>query len=89
MPGRQCVPAFSYCSAACTQTEAAAKSLDPSRMTRYAIELSTLFHKFYNACRVNVEDEALMQARLCLCNCVRDTLFSILTMLRVDAPEKM
>ncbi len=67
----------------------AAKNYDPAKVTHYAIDLATLFHKFYNACRVNVEDEALLQARLTLCVCVKDTLRSILTMLKVDAPEKM
>ena len=30
----------------------------------YVTQLATLFHKFYNACRVKGEDEALTQARL-------------------------
>ena len=34
----------------------AAKNYDPAKVTHYAVELATLFHKFYNACRVNVED---------------------------------
>lgn len=67
----------------------AAKNYDPARITRYVVELSTLFHKFYNACRVSVEDESLMQARLYLCICVRDTIKNILTMLRIDAPQSM
>ncbi len=67
----------------------AAKNYDPAKVTHYCTDLATLFHKFYNACRVNVENEALMQARLYLCNCVKETLFSILTMLGVDAPDKM
>ena len=67
----------------------AARNYDPAKVTHYAVELATLFHKFYNACRVNVEDEPLMQARLCLCLCVRDTMKSILNMLKVDAPERM
>lgn len=67
----------------------AAKNYDPAKVTHYAIDLATLFHKFYNACRVNVEDESLMQARLFLCICVKETMKSILTMLKVDAPEKM
>ena len=46
---------------------ASAKNYDPAKITRYAVELATLFHKFYNACRVGVEDESLMQARLSLC----------------------
>lgn len=67
----------------------AAKNYDPARITRYVVELSTLFHKFYNACRVSVEDKSLMQARLYLCICVRDTIKNILTMLRIDAPQSM
>ncbi|MBQ3327067.1 MAG: arginine--tRNA ligase, partial [Clostridia bacterium] len=59
------------------------------RMTRYCTELATLFHKFYNACRVNVEDEALSKARLYLCMCVKTTLANVLTMLKVSVPERM
>ncbi len=78
-----------YLSALPQETEAAAKALDPSRMTRYAIELSTLFHKFYNACRVETEDVALTAARVFLCRCVNQTLENVLGLLKVDAPEKM
>ncbi|MBR1703836.1 MAG: arginine--tRNA ligase [Clostridia bacterium] len=67
----------------------AADHYDPARMTRYCQELATLFHKFYNACRVNVEDEALSRARLFLCMCVKTTLANVLTMLKVSVPEKM
>ena len=67
----------------------AAKNYDPAKATHYAVELATLFHKFYNACRVNVDDESLMQARLTLCVCVKDTMKSILNMLKVDAPDRM
>ena len=67
----------------------AAKHYDPARITRYTIDLASLFHKFYNACRVNVEDESLMQARLYLCASVRDTIRNILTMLKIEVPESM
>ncbi len=67
----------------------AARNYDPAKVTHYAVDLATCFHKFYNACRVKTEDEALMQARVFLCICVRDTMKSILTMLKVDAPERM
>ena len=67
----------------------AAKNYDPAKVTHYAIELATHFHKFYNNCRVGVEDESLMQARIMLCICVRDTMKSILNMLKVDSPERM
>ncbi len=68
---------------------AAAKHYDPARITRYCLELATMFHKFYNACRVNVEDEALRRARIHLCICVKTTLANILTMLKLNVPESM
>lgn len=68
---------------------AAAKNYDPAKITRYCIDLATLFHKFYNACRVAVEDEKLMQARLTLCSCVSMVLTNILTMFSISAPESM
>ena len=67
----------------------AAKQYDPAKITHYVIDLATLFHKFYNAKRVMVEDEELMQARLCLCTAVKETIKNILTMLKIDAPESM
>ena len=66
-----------------------AKNYDPAKITRYAVDLATLFHKFYNACRVNCEDEALMQARLSLCLCVKNVLRNILTMFSITVPESM
>ena len=67
----------------------AAQGYDPARITRYCMELATLFHKFYNACRVNVDDEALCQARITLCLCVKNTLRNVLTMLKIDIPDHM
>lgn len=68
----------------------AAKNYDPAKITHYVVELATLFHKFYNAHRVMLDDnEALMQARLYLCRAVKDTVYNILTMLKITAPEVM
>lgn len=68
----------------------AAKSYDPAKITHYVVELATLFHKFYNAQRVMLDDnESLMQARLFLCKAVKDTIYNILTMLKITAPEVM
>lgn len=66
-----------------------AKLYDPAKITRYVIDLATLFHRFYNACRVQCDDEVLMQARLYLCVCVKDTIKNILEMLRITVPESM
>ena len=67
----------------------AAKNYDPAKVTHYATELATYFHKFYNSCRVGVEEEGLRKARVFLCICVRDTMKSILNMLKVESPERM
>lgn len=67
----------------------AAKNYDPAKITRYCVDLATLFHKFYNACRVATEDESLMQARLYLCKCVMTTITNVLTMFNISVPESM
>lgn len=67
----------------------AAKSYDPARVTRYVITLATLFHKFYNACRVKCDDQNLMFARIGLCLCVKTVISNILTMFKISVPESM
>lgn len=67
----------------------AAKSYDPTKVTKYVTQLATLFHKFYNACRVKGEDESLMQARLTLCIAVRAVIRNVLEMFKITVPEKM
>lgn len=62
---------------------------DPSRITRYAIDLASAFHTFYNACRVRVEDVALMKARLALVLSTRQVLKNVLGILGVEAPDHM
>ncbi|MCR5151127.1 MAG: arginine--tRNA ligase [Clostridiales bacterium] len=67
----------------------AAQNCDPAKITRYAVDLATLFHKFYNSCRVNCEDENLMQARISLCLCVKTVIKNILTMFNITVPQSM
>ena len=67
----------------------AANTYDPAKITHYAGELATKFHRFYNAQRVMTDDESLMQARIFLCNCVRNTMKNVLSMLKIQAPESM
>ncbi len=66
-----------------------ARSYDPSGVTRYALELATLFHKFYNACHVSGVEADLMMARLSLCDATRIALHNVLTMMKIEAPESM
>ncbi|WP_298528294.1 arginine--tRNA ligase [uncultured Ruminococcus sp.] len=72
------------------EIDLAAKSYDPAKITKYAIDLATLFHRFYDACSVkNAESEELRNARLLLCTAVKQTLRNVLTLLNIEQPEKM
>ncbi|NLE23955.1 MAG: arginine--tRNA ligase [Clostridiaceae bacterium] len=66
-----------------------AKSLEPSRLTRYVMDVAANFHSFYNACRVKGEDEGLMMARIILVDCTRIVIKNILELIKIEAPEKM
>lgn len=66
-----------------------AKYYDPARITRYVINLATLFHKFYNSCRVKCEEDGLMQARIKLCLCVKTVIKNVLNMFKISVPESM
>lgn len=67
----------------------AAKDYNPSVITRYVVDLATLFHKFYDSCRVKGDDEHLTAARMALCNAVSTVICNVLTMFKISAPEKM
>ncbi len=67
----------------------AANTYDPAKITHYATDLATKFHRFYNAQRVMVDDDSLMQSRIFLCLCVKNTMKNVLSMLKINAPESM
>lgn len=66
-----------------------AQTLEPSRLTRYVTDVASLFHSFYNACRVKGEEEALMKARLVLVSSTRIVIKNVLEILSIGAPERM
>ncbi|MBQ1950790.1 MAG: arginine--tRNA ligase [Clostridia bacterium] len=66
-----------------------AKAYDPSGITRYALDLAGLFHKFYNSCHVSGVDRDLMLARAALCDATRIVLRNVLCMMKIEAPESM
>ncbi len=66
-----------------------AKNLDPTIITKYVTHLATLFHRFYNACRVKGEDSGLTAARLMLCHCTKTVIAGVLDMFNIEAPEVM
>ncbi len=66
-----------------------AETLEPSRLTRYVLEVAASFHSFYNACRVRGEEAELMKARLVLVDCTRIVIRNVLDLLSISAPERM
>ncbi|MED0675423.1 arginine--tRNA ligase [Aneurinibacillus thermoaerophilus] len=67
----------------------AAEMLAPHRVVRYAHDLASLLHSFYNAERVITDDEGLTHARLALMKAVKITLVNALRLIGVSAPERM
>lgn len=67
----------------------AAKNYDPARLTHYIVDVATAFHSFYTTCHVRVPEKELMEARIELCKATRYVIKNVLTMIKVDAPEKM
>lgn len=71
------------------EIESAANALEPSKLTRYLLDLAALFHSFYNSCRVKGEEQALMQARMTLISLTRTVICNTMSILKITAPEKM
>lgn len=71
------------------EVKISAQTLEPSRLTRYAMDVASLFHSFYNECRVKGEEEKIMKARLVLVDSTRIVIKNVLDMLSITAPEKM
>ncbi len=66
-----------------------ALTLDPSKMTKYVMEVASAFHTFYNACRVLCEDRALAASRIQLVKATRIVIRNCLNLLGINAPERM
>jgi arginyl-tRNA synthetase len=71
------------------EVASAARERAPHRIARYAHDLASLFHTFYNQCRIIGVDSELQAARLALVTAVRATVKQSLSILGVAAPDKM
>ncbi len=66
-----------------------ARARAPHRLTKYAREVASDFHQFYDACRVLTADEATTTARLGLCIATKTVLATALALCGVSAPDAM
>jgi len=71
------------------QIRACARDYEPSGINRYLMEIAGAFHRFYAACRIRGEADALKKARLLLVSSTKTVLGTGLKLLGVGAPERM
>ena len=69
--------------------EGVARTLEPHHLPHYALELATVFHDFYEKCRVVSDDLPLSKARLKLVAACKNALARTLGLMGVSAPERM
>ena len=71
------------------EVEKAAADYAPQRIARYSYDLASLFHSFYNKCRIMGVDPQLAEARLALVTVTAHVIRHSLGILGVSAPDHM
>lgn len=67
----------------------AAEKYEPCIVARFAMDVAQSFSRFYNACRINVEDDVIRSARVKLVCLTKNTLRDALDLLGIKCPEQM
>ncbi|MCT4509190.1 MAG: arginine--tRNA ligase [Tepidibacter sp.] len=65
------------------------KNNEPHIIARYVVDLAQAFNKFYHDNSIIVEDEKVRKARLALVLATKQTIKNALSLLGVEAPERM
>ncbi|MBI4285018.1 MAG: arginine--tRNA ligase [Chloroflexi bacterium] len=69
--------------------EVVTETMEPHHLAYYAQDLATVFHSFYKQCRVVSDDKVLTRARLKLVQAAKSVLARTLTLMGMQALEKM
>lgn len=69
--------------------KAAGEKYEPSLITRYALDLASVFNKFYINCKIATEREEVKNFRLSIVKGVKITLTNALSLLGIDTVEQM
>lgn len=69
--------------------KAASEKYEPSMVARFSVAVAQAFNKFYNDNRINVEDEALRNARVTLVYITKEIIREALALLGIECPEQM
>jgi arginyl-tRNA synthetase len=69
--------------------EMVAQALEPHHLSYYALDVATIFHNFYEKCRVISQDEALTKARLKMVEAAQIVLAKALSLMGMTSPDRM
>jgi arginyl-tRNA synthetase len=69
--------------------EATAEAYSPAKLCTYLFDLASTFTSFYEACRVLVDDQAVRSSRLLLSDLTARVLAQGLSLLGMEAPDRM
>lgn len=67
----------------------ASERYEPSAIARFAVDVAQAFNKFYNACRIHVEEENVRNTRATLVYITKKTIKDAMELLGIDCPEQM
>lgn len=67
----------------------ASEKYEPSVVARFSVAVAQSFNKFYNACRVNVEEKNVRDARVTLVYLTKKTIKDALDLLGIQCAEQM
>lgn len=67
----------------------AAEKYEPSVVARFAVDVAQAFNKYYNASRINVEEENIRNARVTLVYLTKKTIKDALELLGIQCAEQM
>lgn len=67
----------------------ASEKYEPSVVARFAVDVAQAFNKFYNANRINVEEDNIRNARVTLVYLTKKTVKDALLLLGIECPEQM
>jgi arginyl-tRNA synthetase len=72
------------------QIEDAAKNLSPKIIARYCYDIAVTFNAFYEHVKVlTAEHKSLINERLCIVYCFKETLAKALDLLGISSPSRM
>lgn len=67
----------------------AVREKEPFRLTKYLVELASLYHSFYTSYRIREAEKPLAFARMKLSDEIRSVMSNVLALIKVSAPERM